>query len=257
MKTTLVFSILLVLPLCAVSAVAEPPQPELGKWWKNSEVVRELQLSQRQVDRIERIFLDFRSELARLNNELKEREERLKALMNRELLDDSKIRSQTELIAQSRAALEKANSSMALAIRKELSREQWNRLEGIRELRLGSRIVPRNSSQGLAEEAHPGQYDEKVYAVGPGVKAPVVLYQPMPSYTDEARAARVEGIVLLQAIIRENGRATDVKVRRGVGCGLDEKAVDIVAREWRFAPGTVDGKPVNVQATIEISFRLY
>ena len=257
MKITIVFAILLLFLSSAMAATAEQSRPELGKWWKNSEVVRNLQLSEGQVDRIEGIFLDFRPVLANLNTELKDREEGLRALMNKEPIDESRIQSQTELIAQSRTALEKANSSMMLAIRKELSKEQWEKLEDIREYRRGSPMVLRAPPRGPVAEAHSGQDGEKVYAVREGVVAPTVLYQPLPSYTVEARDAKVEGIILMEGVIRKNGRVTDVKILRGLGYGLDQKAIDILTKEWRFAPGTLNGQPVNVQARIEISFRRY
>jgi TonB family protein len=95
-----------------------------------------------------------------------------------------------------------------------------------------------------------------VYVMGPGVKAPVVLYQPLPPYTDEARAARVAGIVLIQAIIRKDGTVDSFKVLRGLGYGLDESAINTIAKKWRFRPGTFNGEPVDVQVNIEVSFRL-
>jgi len=257
MKITGVYSIALLFLLFATASAAERGRTELGKWWKDSEVVRELQLSEAQVDRIEGIFLDFRPALANLNTELKNREDGLRALMNAEHLEEVKIKGQTELIARSRAALEKANSSMMFAIRKELSKEQWDKLQAIRELRGGSRIAPALPVYRGSPGTRPRQEGEKIYKVGEGIRAPMVLFQPLPSYTDEARAARVEGIVLLQAVIRKDGRATDVKVLRGIGYGLDQKAVDIITTEWRFEPGTMNGQPVDIQANIEVSFRLY
>jgi TonB family protein len=95
------------------------------------------------------------------------------------------------------------------------------------------------------------------YVVGGGVKPPVVLSQPLPAYTEEARKARAEGIVLIQAVIRKDGTVDSFKVLRGLGYGLDESAINTIATKWRFKPGTYNGAPVDVQANIEVSFRLY
>jgi protein TonB len=95
------------------------------------------------------------------------------------------------------------------------------------------------------------------YVVGNGVKPPEVLFQPLPAYTEEARKARAEGIVLIQAIIRKDGTVDSFKVLRGLGYGLDESAINTIATKWRFKPGTYKGLPVDVQANIEVSFRLY
>jgi TonB family protein len=95
------------------------------------------------------------------------------------------------------------------------------------------------------------------YVVGNGVKPPVALLQPLPAYTEEARKARTEGIVLIQAIIRKNGTVDSFKVLRGLGYGLDQSAINTIATKWRFKPGTFNGTPVDVQANVEVSFRLY
>lgn len=95
------------------------------------------------------------------------------------------------------------------------------------------------------------------YVVGNGVKAPVILAKPPPAYTEEARKARAEGLVVLSAIIRRNGTVDSFKVVRGLGYGLDESAISTIATKWRFKPGTLNGAPVDVSANIEVSFRLY
>ena len=95
------------------------------------------------------------------------------------------------------------------------------------------------------------------YVVGNGVKAPVGIYQPLPAYTEEARKARAQGIVLIQAIIRKDGTVDSFKVLRGLGYGLDESAINTIATKWRFKPGTLNGVPVDVLANIEVSFSLY
>jgi protein TonB len=95
------------------------------------------------------------------------------------------------------------------------------------------------------------------YVMGPGIKPPEILMQPLPLYTEEARKARAEGIVVIQAIIRKDGTVDSFRVLRGLGYGLDESAINTIATKWRFKPGTYNGAPVDVQANIEVSFRLY
>ncbi|PYU89107.1 MAG: hypothetical protein DMG08_22905 [Acidobacteria bacterium] len=89
------------------------------------------------------------------------------------------------------------------------------------------------------------------------MRPPIPVNQPLPLYTEEARKAKVEGLVLLQAIVRKDGTVDSFKVIRGLGYGLDESAINTIATKWRFKPGSLNGQPVDVQATIEVSFRLY
>jgi len=93
------------------------------------------------------------------------------------------------------------------------------------------------------------------YRVGGGVSGPVLLRKVEPDYTEEARKAKYQGTVLLYAEIGPDGRATNIKVQRSLGLGLDEKAIEAV-KQWQFKPGEKDGKPVTVAATIEVNFRL-
>jgi TonB family protein len=95
-----------------------------------------------------------------------------------------------------------------------------------------------------------------VYTLGSGVTNPVPITQTTPSYTDEAIKAKAQGVVLLQAIIRKDGKVTDFKVLRGLGYGLEEKAIEEIATNWLFRPGTLNGRPVDVLATIEVQFNL-
>jgi TonB family protein len=97
----------------------------------------------------------------------------------------------------------------------------------------------------------------KVYPLQGGVQAPVLLQGEIPLYTEQARRARVEGIVVIQAIIRRDGSVDSFRVIRGLGHGLDESAIQTIAARWRFKPGTLNGEDVDVLATIEISFRLF
>ncbi len=94
-----------------------------------------------------------------------------------------------------------------------------------------------------------------VYRVGNGVTAPRLLHKVEPAYSEEARAAKLQGAVLVYVEITPEGRATNARVVRGLGAGLDEKAVGAI-EQWRFAPGAKNGVAVTVAATIEVNFRL-
>jgi TonB family protein len=87
-----------------------------------------------------------------------------------------------------------------------------------------------------------------------GVSAPALLYRVEPEYTEEARAAKYQGTVILYVEIDPNGKAGNIEVKRSLGLGLDEKAIEAV-RQWKFRPGYKDGNPVTVFATIEVNFR--
>jgi TonB family protein len=93
------------------------------------------------------------------------------------------------------------------------------------------------------------------FRVGGGVTAPLVLHKVEPEYSEEARKAKYQGTVLLYIEVDPSGRATNIKVQRSLGLGLDEKAIEAV-KQWKFKPGYKDGKPVTVAATIEVNFRL-
>ena len=85
--------------------------------------------------------------------------------------------------------------------------------------------------------------------------APVPIHKADPQYTEEARNAKIEGAVLIQMVIDENGIPTEPKVVRSLDKGLDGKAIEAV-KQWRFRPGLKDGKPVPVTAKVEINFWL-
>ena len=91
--------------------------------------------------------------------------------------------------------------------------------------------------------------------VGNGVTPPMVISKTEPGYTEEARAAKIQGSVVLSVVVGADGRAQQVSVLRSLDPGLDQKAVETVGT-WKFRPGMKDGQPVAVQAQIEVSFRL-
>jgi periplasmic protein TonB len=95
-----------------------------------------------------------------------------------------------------------------------------------------------------------------VFKVGGGISAPQAISTPDPEYTEEARRAKTQGTCTLWLIVDALGHPRDIRVVRGLGSGLDAKAMEAV-QQWRFDPALKDGKPVNVQISVEVAFRLY
>ena len=92
--------------------------------------------------------------------------------------------------------------------------------------------------------------------IGGGVLPPVVLFQPEPEFSEEARKAKVAGIVVVYLVVDADGRPSHVRVVRSLGMGLDEKAVEAV-RLYKFKPATENGKPVPVDMNIEVNFQIF
>ena len=96
-----------------------------------------------------------------------------------------------------------------------------------------------------------------VYRPGNGVESPQVLRKGEPRYTAEAMRAKVQGVVLVEAVVLPDGTVGDVRVVRSLdrNFGLDQEAIK-AAKRWRFIPGTRFGEPVAVLVTIELTFTL-
>ncbi len=101
-----------------------------------------------------------------------------------------------------------------------------------------------------------GGFGGGVYRVGGGVSAPRVIKQTDPEYSEEARKAKYQGVVVLGLIVDSQGRPRDLRVQKGLGMGLDQKAMEAV-RQWVFEPAHKDGKPVSVLISVEVAFRLF
>ena len=91
----------------------------------------------------------------------------------------------------------------------------------------------------------------------PGLVPPGCSYCPSPTYTDEARHGKVQGSVTLQVLVGADGRAQDIRIVKGIGFGLDERAMETV-RNWKFVAAH-DGAKHTVAAwvTVEAVFRLF
>ena len=90
-----------------------------------------------------------------------------------------------------------------------------------------------------------------------GYETPQCLYCPRPEYSDEAMKVKIQGTLELLVVVTVDGRATDVHVAKGLGYGLDEKAIEAV-RTWRLQPALgPDGKPAATRELVEINFQLF
>lgn len=90
--------------------------------------------------------------------------------------------------------------------------------------------------------------------VGSVIRAPQKIHHVAPEYPDIARRARISGVVILEALIAEDGSVRDVKVLRSKPL-LDEPAMEAV-RQWRFTPTLLNGQPVPVIMTVTVTFTL-
>lgn len=95
-----------------------------------------------------------------------------------------------------------------------------------------------------------------VFHVGGGVSAPRATYSPDPEYSEEARKAKYQGTCVLWLIVGPDGKPRDIRVTHTLGLGLDEKAIEAV-KTWKFDPAMKDGKPVAVEISVQVDFRLY
>ena len=96
-----------------------------------------------------------------------------------------------------------------------------------------------------------------MFGVGNGVTSPIPTKRAQPAYTADAMRRRLQGVVVLNCVVRIDGTCSDIRVVRSLDMmyGLDQQAV-ASAREWRFRPGTRLGEPVPVQVTLEIAFSM-
>jgi protein TonB len=101
-----------------------------------------------------------------------------------------------------------------------------------------------------------GGYGGGLKHIGGGVSSPELIYKVDPEFSEEARKAKFMGIVLVNLIVDQNGSPQNVHVLRGVGMGLDEKAVEAV-KQYRFKPAREGGKPVAVELNVEVNFQIF
>ena len=92
--------------------------------------------------------------------------------------------------------------------------------------------------------------------IGGGVSSPELIFKVDPEFSEEARRAKFMGVVTVDIIVNPQGLPQNIRVVRGVGMGLDQKAVEAV-KQYRFKPAMENGKPVAVELNISVNVDVF
>jgi TonB family protein len=116
------------------------------------------------------------------------------------------------------------------------------------------RALARPAAETSVERAPRGEPSSTLRIEGEVVK-PSKLYAPPPVYTEMARKARLQGVVVMEAILDQDGCIQEAHILKGLPMGLDRAALEAV-RQWVFAPATLAGRPVKVYYTLTVNFKV-
>ena len=114
------------------------------------------------------------------------------------------------------------------------------------------KFVAFDDDSGLPEMSAPACAHEPEH----NVTMPHAIFMPNPEFSEQARKEKIHGTVVVSLTVTVDGTTRDIKVVKGVGYGLDEKAVAAVSR-WKFSPALKDGQPIEKEITVEVAFHLY
>jgi TonB family protein len=106
-----------------------------------------------------------------------------------------------------------------------------------------------------AVPSNPTTVPDPVYHIAGNIQKPVVVQLANPQYSEQARQAKFSGSVEVYCILEKNGTPSHVRVVKGVGMGLDEKAVEAVS-QYKFRPAMLHGQPIRVDLYIQVDFHI-
>ncbi|MBV9038348.1 MAG: energy transducer TonB [Acidobacteriaceae bacterium] len=95
----------------------------------------------------------------------------------------------------------------------------------------------------------------EVYEPGGSIKAPKLLHYVEPEFSSKSKEAFIEGTVKISTVVTAEGRPSEPRIVHGLNAEEDRTAIEAL-KQWRFQPGTKDGKPVNVRVMVEVAFHL-
>jgi TonB family protein len=121
--------------------------------------------------------------------------------------------------------------------------------------RPAQRAVVQQAGFGDADVPAPPTSGSHTQTIAPKVVPAEILWKPVPTYTEEARKQKVEGEVLVEAVLEASGKVRVLRVVRGLGHGLDEEAVK-EAGQLRFKPALRDGQPSDSTVVLHVVFQI-
>jgi periplasmic protein TonB len=126
--------------------------------------------------------------------------------------------------------------------------------------------TPDSGGKASQDASGPNPNAAGIYHPGKGVTPPAVIYSVDPQFTEAARKKKLGGTCIVSMIVDTRGTPQNVQIvepiaspdpkLQSVAEGLNENAIT-AARQYRFKPGTYQGKPVPVEIKVEISYRIY
>ena len=105
---------------------------EMGKWWRDPEISKKLQLADGQIAQLDQIFYDHRVKLIDHGADMEKQDLKLQSLLDADTPDEGQIGSQVDLVLAARGKLEREYTFMNLDLRKVLSLDQWRQLKSVR-----------------------------------------------------------------------------------------------------------------------------
>ena len=140
---------------------------ELGKWWRDSETAKKLQLTNAQITQLDQTFYDHRLKLIDYGAEMEKEDLKLQTMLDADVPNEGQVDSQVDQVLVARGKLEREYTMMSLDLRKVLSLEQWRQLKSIRGEAggFGDRIFFRKIGPGGAPG--PAQFNMPVPRVAP------------------------------------------------------------------------------------------
>jgi TonB family protein len=113
-----------------------------------------------------------------------------------------------------------------------------------------------NPESGQVGDGEAKTSDSPVARIGKNITPPRPIFSPDPDFSEQARQAHYQGTIVLLIVVDTTGEVRNIRILKPLGFGLDQKAVEAVAK-WRFKPAEKDGQPVEKELAIEVDFHLY
>jgi len=92
--------------------------------------------------------------------------------------------------------------------------------------------------------------------IGKGLSPPRPISHPDPGFSEQARRAKYQGVVIVSIFVDKTGETRNLRIVHPLGMGLDQKAVETVSK-WRFDPAMKDGEAIDMDIGVEVDFHLY